>query len=642
MIATTLLFSACMVAACDATDGGPLPSAADAAAPAAAAEAVVAATAVRGVDHQQPRAARHVALLIGISDYRHFERTGPPGQTDLEGPANDLERMRHSLRRWGFGAPEDTRVLRDADASRAGLLDGLRWVATRATDSADVLVIYYSGHGTYAPDGDGDERSTTPGDTLDEGLVPWDARDIHAPAQLLLDDDIRTMLATVGTKNVTLFIDACYSGTATRGPGDAGPGRARGPIGPGGGATFDMLQQPEHTLLTAASAQQLAEELPFPAEEAVFGVFTYHLTRALDGAAPTARYDEIIQQVRAGVSGALLRQTPQLEGERSARLFNVQGDVARRAYALVRSADGGYEIDIGAIHGVRDSATFDIFGAGEIGFGGTPVAQARVVSVAETTSRLRLVGADAAIPAGARAVLARVPIGASTFDLLPVWVDPRSGRADEVGGLPFVRVVADSADARAHVLADSIAYRGLRLPPVDADASVCTTLRRAFAIASFDLIRNPQPPSELMVRARMVPSGTVPNDEEVTTDTVAVGELYDIFVKVEAPRSARIYMTMAVAGFISDPAVLHPAEAALNQPFTLNQWVLVMPRIRPAPPAGLEVLKVVAGSDQFDLHALVNALPACARARGTRDPWKSQPVAVIGWTTLEHRVLIRP
>ncbi|HZC76260.1 MAG TPA: caspase family protein, partial [Ktedonobacterales bacterium] len=127
-----------------------------------------------------PRPPRHVALLIGIGDYKYFEPPpGPPGQTDLSGPPNDVPRMRFTLRRYGFDGDSNVRVLRDAAASRQGIADGFRWLAERATDSADVVVVFYSGHGSRTRDANGDEALVTPGDTLDEALVPWDAKDVY-------------------------------------------------------------------------------------------------------------------------------------------------------------------------------------------------------------------------------------------------------------------------------------------------------------------------------------------------------------------------------------------------------------------------------------------------------------------------------
>src|SRR5689334_2636049 len=62
---------------------------------------------------------RHVALLIGISDYKNFAEDGPPGRSKLHGPVeNDLPRVERALTKWGFRAGPDMRVLRDSQATR--------------------------------------------------------------------------------------------------------------------------------------------------------------------------------------------------------------------------------------------------------------------------------------------------------------------------------------------------------------------------------------------------------------------------------------------------------------------------------------------------------------------------------------------
>jgi hypothetical protein len=604
----------------------------------------------------QPRARgaarepRRVALLIGIADYQHFTPTGPPGKTDLQGTLNDVARVRTSLRRWGFEDGENLRVLTDARASKQGIAEGFRWLAERASDPNDVVVIYYSGHGSFAPDEDGDEALVTPGDTQDEALVPWDARDIHDPRQLVLDDHIREWLRAIRTKNVTLLIDACYSGTATRGAADAPLRRAKGPIAPtvGQGPAIEVLDHPEHTLITAASAGQIAEELPFQGENKVFGVFTYHLTRALDGAGPNARYDEVMQQVRAGVSGALVPQTPQLEGDRNARLFRIQGDVARRPYVTVTPrGTGRFHVDVGAVHGVRQSAVYDVYGPGEMQFSGPALAQIRIESVGDRQSEATALGTTRGIPAGARAVLARVPPGARTLDKLPVYLHPSAATARAAIDTSWVRLVADSTAAATHIRQAGgrvqVQVRGVPVPPASTgESEFCERMVRAFAVNAFDMIRNPQPPGALDVRVRVVESGSAPTDAVVQVDTAYIGRHYDVYAKVEAPGNSTFFLTAATVGYTGDPAVLYPSGEGMPQPFPLNTWVRMLSRVRMVEPAGLEVVKVAVNSDQFDFHSLVGSFPKCLRDRSAKgNRWQPDASAVTGWKSIDHRVVIR-
>src|SRR5438094_1554223 len=255
--------------------------------------------------HHPPRPPRRLALLIGISDYKNFQPDGPPGQSDLNGPANDVPRIKTSLRRYGFDGDSSVRVLLNAQASRQGITDGFKWLAQQATDTADVVVIFYSGHGSFTKDLNGDEALVTPGDTLDEALVPWDAMDIHDPAQLVIDDQIGNWLKALGTTNVTLIIDGCFSGTATRGAEIAPVARPRAAPGNipsrAAAAAVDVVDNPGYALITASSATDVAMELPLGQDKKVFGVLTYYLTEALDAAGSSSRFDEVMRDVTANV-----------------------------------------------------------------------------------------------------------------------------------------------------------------------------------------------------------------------------------------------------------------------------------------------------------------------------------------------------
>jgi hypothetical protein len=601
---------------------------------------------------------KRISLLIGIGDYKNFSATGEPGKTDLRGPMNDLERMGRSLRRFGFGDAATTRTLRDQEATRQGIADAFRWVARTAADSSDAVVIFYSGHGSHAPDADGDEARVSPGDTRDEALVPWDASDIHSPGQLVLDDEIRGWLQAIPTRNVTLIVDGCYSGTITRGAGDDAAGRAKGAIPPPAtgspGAGGLDLDDPRYTLITAASATQTAQELPFAAERgAVFGVLTYHITRVMDGrvldpARPTLRYDELIADVRSAVRSSMVPQDPQLEGGRGEVLFRVGNGVAARAYATLQGGAGGRQrLDAGAVHGVRRGAIFDVYPAGEMSFRGRPLAQIRVDSVGATESFGAPLAA-AAIPAGARATEARVPLGSELLQSLSVFVSPgaQAFRA-EVQALDRIQL-ADSATADVRVARDGVFYRGTLLPDI-ATRSLCGRLARAFTIAALDRIRNPRPPSpdDLKLDLRVVPAGEDPaayvSGRAVgTTDTAYVGRRYDIWARVDAPAGSTFYLTAAVAGYSGDAAVLYPAAGTAPAPAELGRWLRIARGVPMTEPHGPEVIKAVANSDPYTLHPLFAQLPACGRGVRGGDRWASDDSPVAGWTTLEKRLLILP
>ena len=137
------------------------------------------------------------ALCIGINNY-------PGTHMDLAGCVNDANAWEAELKRRNFAV---TKLL-DAQATKAAMVEGFKTVIGGAA-SRDLVVITYSGHGTYVPDASGDEI-----DGLDEGLCPCD---IQTGGGALLDDEIHALFAArKGGVRLVLISDSCHSGTVTR------------------------------------------------------------------------------------------------------------------------------------------------------------------------------------------------------------------------------------------------------------------------------------------------------------------------------------------------------------------------------------------------------------------------------------------
>lgn len=148
------------------------------------------------------------ALLVGVGKYKM------PGH-DLPGIDLDLQTMRESLNLLGF---EDSQIktLLDEEATSGNVKEAMRSWLTDGVGPNDRVVFYYSGHGAYIVDEDGDEK-----DSADEVLVTHDVynRTHQGRATLggvIRDDEIGEIIANIASRNVWTIIDACHSGTATR------------------------------------------------------------------------------------------------------------------------------------------------------------------------------------------------------------------------------------------------------------------------------------------------------------------------------------------------------------------------------------------------------------------------------------------
>ncbi|HEY1012400.1 MAG TPA: caspase family protein [Herpetosiphonaceae bacterium] len=142
------------------------------------------------------------ALLVGINQY---------DDRPLRGCVNDAQAMAELLAAKHGLAAEDTRLLLDVQATRAAIIDGLRWLAEPDGDGAPgQRVFLYAGHGTQQADTNGDEP-----DGADECLMPFD----YKAAGLLTDDTLRELYGGfLGQAKLLLLMDCCHSGTIHKDP----------------------------------------------------------------------------------------------------------------------------------------------------------------------------------------------------------------------------------------------------------------------------------------------------------------------------------------------------------------------------------------------------------------------------------------
>jgi hypothetical protein len=95
----------------------------------------------------------------------------------------------------------------EADATREGILDGLKSIVGQSQPK-DRVIITFSGHGTFVPDDSGDEA-----DKADEAWCPYDVTSKGA----IKDDEIAAVFRTApkGVR-IVMISDSCHSGTMAR------------------------------------------------------------------------------------------------------------------------------------------------------------------------------------------------------------------------------------------------------------------------------------------------------------------------------------------------------------------------------------------------------------------------------------------
>lgn len=137
-----------------------------------------------------------VGLTIGINNY-------PGTGSDLSGCVNDANDWAAELQGRGF----DVSGLTDALATKANMVKAMSDLVT-SLEYQDIGVITYSGHGTWYPDEDGDEK-----DRRDEAICPYDI----FRGNPITDDELFEIFTqrTYGSRLVFIS-DSCHSGTIER------------------------------------------------------------------------------------------------------------------------------------------------------------------------------------------------------------------------------------------------------------------------------------------------------------------------------------------------------------------------------------------------------------------------------------------
>ncbi|MBT7806046.1 SUMF1/EgtB/PvdO family nonheme iron enzyme, partial [Candidatus Poribacteria bacterium] len=233
------------------------------------------------------------ALLIGINDYRYFNRS-------LAGPENDVAYMRELLMDEddGLAVPGDNiRTILSSDATKDAIQSAIvDYQATRRRPE-DLLIVYFSGHGTALDDDDGGLPC----------LLPYGAKPGGPATFISLHRDLAPWMRKVTCRTVVI-LDACY--TADRGRGVA-------PEGDSAKAYLDLGLTAERTLEEAVDVVVYAAGLnekgrPQPAYEfevagKTYGAFTYFFGEAVRG----QREGRVTAQEAASRASMRLRARPE-------------------------------------------------------------------------------------------------------------------------------------------------------------------------------------------------------------------------------------------------------------------------------------------------------------------------------------------
>jgi hypothetical protein len=267
------------------------------------------------------------ALCVGINDY-------PGTDSDLAGCVNDATDWAAVFEERSFSV----RKMLNKKATGRAMREAIRDLVAKGK-SGDLIVVQYSGHGSFVPDVDGDEPDGT-----DECLCPYDVRS-EGP---ITDDELFDLYsARHAGARILMISDSCHSGTVAKFAPILTPPTVKGKGAPQRKVRF----LPPAAFLPRRELTRLGERRAFRASsppgryaalllagcqdteysfDAYFegrpnGAFTFVALRALESLPGKATYDDWFKAIRKVLPSQQYPQTPNLYGSKSMRTWRVLG-----------------------------------------------------------------------------------------------------------------------------------------------------------------------------------------------------------------------------------------------------------------------------------------------------------------------------
>lgn len=336
------------------------------------------------------------ALLVGVSGY---ERNG--GGWGKIATREEVLRLRETLKgKFGFTDDGILVLTTPEETTRESILRKFRSHLIDRTERGDVVYFHFSGHGQPIPDDGKDEP-----DGYDESLVPSDYVSKVDGSRNIRDDELGKLIQEVKAKSpasLLVSLDACYTGTATRGETEGRGDDWRGePVSASrikGEETIasglDAVR--DYVVLTAAAPRQSAKQVRLE-DGRLVGLFTWSLIEALERSGPQTSYRDLHEAVTNRVVNLNRLQNPQAEGKIDSLLLNGTALRQEPYFRLSVERDGRVWLKGGQLQGITTGSLFAVYPEGtrskeDAG----QLAQAEVVEVEVIRSQVTL---SASIPA---------------------------------------------------------------------------------------------------------------------------------------------------------------------------------------------------------------------------------------------------
>jgi len=313
------------------------------------------------------------ALIVAVGTY--------PASSNITSlhSLNDIPLIQSALKKLGF-EEKDILILADSQATKENILNGLESQLLKNAKEGDIAYFHFSGHGQQVQDFNGDES-----DGYDEALVPYDALMEYEPGKYqgekhITDDELNNLYKKIVNKlgakgHFLITVDACHSGTSTRGFGLArgtdipmAPAdyRAQSENKPKDFGPSDALQIKENALETlvaffASMASQKNYEI-LAEDGKYYGSLSYAFSKAVNKLPKDASYLQLFDRIRLTIGNSISNQIPEASGILTQTVLGGKFQ-STPEYYLAREwvSDSLLEIEGGFLNGLNTGTVIGFF-----------------------------------------------------------------------------------------------------------------------------------------------------------------------------------------------------------------------------------------------------------------------------------------
>lgn len=316
----------------------------------------------------QNKTANKYALIVAIGDY---PESGGWGKISGN---KDVPYVQNVLKRQQFES-QNIVVLVDSMATRKNIEAQLSQLINK-TKPGDIVLIHFSCHGEQIEDDNGDEV-----DGLDEAIVAYDAIsprksvDFEKDTAGYLRDDvfgqyIKKLRSKLGKNgDVVVFMDACHSGTGTRGNmktrGGEKPLVSKNYVPKDQGNHDNVFQETDisgpdlatYVVFSAARAEELAFEVLGDNRESM-GSLTYAVAKVMEQMEAGSSYRSFFAKLQAVMNSKVPGQHPVMEGNGIDRVLFGGNYVYQKNYVPVSKvkSENTLELEGGLFAGLDKGA----------------------------------------------------------------------------------------------------------------------------------------------------------------------------------------------------------------------------------------------------------------------------------------------